>query len=125
VTANKEALIDAAVSKATELGCDVLVHQALYEMQAGQRAPRRLTGVAAWLFACGVFDAAKQAEEIAELASTALQIAQSENGGVFCTTQAPTGSHVPRTICRLPGAYRVWANGATWVRWDSKVGSSD
>src|SRR5262244_1275957 len=93
VTATRESLMSAAVSKATELGCDVLVHQALYEGRQGWRGSQP-NGVASWLFTCGVFDAAKQTEETARLAdATAWEIVRREYGEPVCANQAPTGSH--------------------------------
>jgi hypothetical protein len=115
VTSTREALMDAAVSEGTKLGCDILVHEALYEMRRGARH-RYLSGVASWLFTCGVFDAAKQTEETAILAdATAQEIVQSEYGDPICVKQAPTGSHITRNICRLPGAYLIWGNGTPWA----------
>ena len=115
VTATREALINAAISEATELGCDILVHEALYEARQGSRF-RYPNGVATWLFTCGVFDAARQTEETARLADAAAEeIVRSEFGEPVCAKQDPTGSHIPRKICRLPGAYRIWEDGTSWV----------
>jgi len=105
--------MNTAVSKATELGCDVLVHQALYEGRQGWRGSHP-NGVASWLFTCGVFDAAKQTEETARLAdATAWEIVRREYGEPVCANQFPTGSQMVRYICRLPGAYFVWSDGTS------------
>lgn len=110
VTASQDDFVNGAVAKGTELGCDVLVHQYFYELRPGPR--RHFNGVAAWLFTCGVLDPTKPAAETARLAdAAAVQIVRAEYGEPACSTEAPTGTHLRRDICWLPGIYRTWNNG--------------
>ncbi len=117
VTAPTDDLMKAAVSEGTQIGCDVLVHQALYEQRSGVRR-RRLNGVASWLFTCGVLDPAKSTAESERLADATLkEIIQYEFGEPICDDEDSTGTHIPSTICRLPGPYRNWTDGTTWAPW--------
>ncbi len=117
VTVPAANLMKAAVSEGTALGCDVLVHQALYEQRSGVRR-RHLNGVASWLFTCGVLDPAKPTAEGERLADATLkEIIQYEFGEPVCDDEDPTGSHIPNTICRLYGHYRTWNDGMVWAPW--------
>ena len=101
-----ETLFKAAVAEGTKLGCDVLVHEALYEQRRGTPRYNFANGVASWLFTCGVFDVTRQPEATAQLASAAAEkIVRSEFGEIICANEERTGSHLARRVCRLPGAY--------------------
>lgn len=114
----KDEFIHSAVAEGTGRGCDVLVHEALYEVWGGPRLSRR-TGIASWLFTCGVFDPAKSPEESAKLADARLdEIIRNEFGTptMTCPVEYSTGTHLPRTVCRRAGAFRLWNNGVPWIR---------
>ena len=108
VTAPTETLIKAAIVEGTKLGCDVLVHEALYEQRRGTPRRKFANGVASWLFTCGVFDVTRRPQETAQLADAAAEeIVRSEFGEIVCASEERTGSHIPRRVCRLPGAYQA------------------
>jgi len=125
VTASKDDFLDEAVSKGTQLGCDVLVHKALYEIRSGSRAwgssgspavrPTR-SGVAAWLFTCGVADHGTPAQKAAS-DGVAKQIVQAEFGETVCSTEPITGTHLRKDVCwQTPaGVYPIWNNGNAWL----------
>lgn len=114
----KDDFIHSAVAEGTGRGCDILVHEALYEVWGGPRLSRR-TGIASWLFTCGVFDPAKSPEASAKLADARLdEIIRDEFGTptMSCAVEYPTGTHLPRTTCRRAGAFRLWNDGVPWIR---------
>jgi len=113
-SAAPEALMKVAVAEGTKLGCDVLVHEALYEQRRGTSLRNYPNGVVSWLFSCGVFDATRQAEETAKWADAVAQkIVRTEFGEIVCGTERQTGSHMPRNVCRLPG--NAWPKVVTRV----------
>jgi len=116
VTAPPQDFVNAAVAKGTELGCDVLVAQAAYEMRPGVGYRRHLNGVGSWLFTCGVHDPAKPAMETARLADAlAQEIVRTEFGDPICPIETASGTHLPSTNCWLNGTYRIWNDGQLWL----------
>src|SRR5215831_18643739 len=98
-SAAPEALMKVSVAEGTKLGCDVLVHEALYEQRRGIGRRAFANGVASWLFKCGVFDATRQAEETAQWAdAVAEKIVRSELGDIVCATEQRTGTHIPSKV---------------------------
>jgi hypothetical protein len=105
-SSERKALLKTAVQEGKEIGCDALVHQALYEMRSATAFGRwnlqsRRNGIAAWQFMCAVEDGSRDPVVTKAALDAAIAIQADEGALPTCGTEQFTGSHLPLQLCHF------------------------
>ncbi len=111
VTASTDSLITSARRKGVEEGCNVLVSEVIFENRTttaeGSSGPpiSRPSGIATWLFTCGVFDSNYLRDENERLAAAKVrEVIAREYGEPVCSMEKLTGTSIAKKVCRIPGS---------------------